>query len=128
VIFEGLERARLDAIGVSWLIGVSKNLLAHPGADNDGVRWLAFEALGGHSAPSEKAGLVHAVKAGLKTRLYDELVELDGHVQDQERFAAAAATWAKAAAAVLPKNLVTPTESRRLPFPTRTVVRHLQAR
>ena len=37
-IFDQVELGRLDAIGVQWLAGVAKNLMAHPGADNDGVR------------------------------------------------------------------------------------------
>jgi cobalamin biosynthesis protein CobT len=53
-IFDWLELARLDAIGVHWLAGVAKNLMAHPGAEHDGVRWLTFEALSGQSAPPEK--------------------------------------------------------------------------
>src|SRR5262245_48022919 len=42
-LFAALEDARLDALGVAWLAGVARNLLSHPGAANDGVRWLAFE-------------------------------------------------------------------------------------
>src|SRR5215470_16348697 len=45
-IFDALELARLDAIGASLLIGligVAANLIAHPGAERDGLRWLAFE-------------------------------------------------------------------------------------
>ena len=41
-IFDALELARLDAIGARWLEGVAKNLLAHPDAQEDGLRWLAF--------------------------------------------------------------------------------------
>jgi cobaltochelatase CobT len=134
VIFEGLERARLDAIGVTWLAGVAQNVLAHPGADNDGVRWLAFEAFSGRHAPPEKAPLVDLVKAGLrskvgpKTCLYDDIAELARHIDDQERFAAAAAAWATAAAAILPQSLVAATESGRVPLATRDVVRHLPKR
>src|SRR5687767_3597750 len=46
-IFDLLELGRLDAIGVHWLAGVARNVMSHPGAENDGVRWLAFEALSG---------------------------------------------------------------------------------
>src|SRR5262252_600051 len=42
-IFDALELARLDAIGASSFVGVAGNLTAHPGADRDGLRWLAFE-------------------------------------------------------------------------------------
>jgi cobalamin biosynthesis protein CobT len=64
-IFEALERGRLDAIGVGWLSGVAKNLMAHPGADSDGVRWLAFESVSDRPAPVEKTTLVDLVRAAL---------------------------------------------------------------
>src|SRR5512143_3463003 len=53
-LYDALEDARLDALGVRWLAGVAKNLLAHPGAGNDGVRWLAFEIFSGQQAPHGK--------------------------------------------------------------------------
>jgi cobaltochelatase CobT len=127
-IFESLERGRLDAIGVSWLSGVAKNLMAHPGADNDGVRWLAFESMSGRPAPVDKTTVVNLVKAALPKRLLQDVMALHACLHDQARFAPAAATWAKAAAAVLPMNLVTPTEAGRLPLLTRDVVRHLPRR
>ena len=127
-IFEALERGRLDAIGVGWLSGVAKNLMAHPGADNDGVRWLAFESMSGRSAPVEKTTVVNLVKAALPERLLKDVTALHACLHDQARFAPAAATWATAAAAVLPMNLVTPTEAGRLPLLTRDVVRHLPRR
>ena len=71
-IFEALERGRLDAIGVGWLSGVARNLMAHPGADNDGVRWLAFES---HERPigaGRKDALVNGVKAALPERLLND--------------------------------------------------------
>src|SRR5215475_8521696 len=46
-IFDALELARLDAIGALSFIGVAVNLLAHPGAERDGLRWLAFETFSG---------------------------------------------------------------------------------
>ena len=127
-IFEAIERGRLDAIGVAWLPGVARNLMAHPGADNDGVRWLAFESLSGRPAPPEKTELVTAVTSALPQRLLEDLIALRTHIEDQTHVAQAAATWATAAAAVLPKSLVSPTEGRRLPLPTRQVVRHLPRR
>ena len=69
-IFDLLELGRLDAIGVQWLAGVAHNLMSHPGTENDGVRWLAFEALSGRRAPREKTQLIETAKAGLKARLY----------------------------------------------------------
>jgi cobalamin biosynthesis protein CobT len=127
-IYEALERGRLDAIGAAWLLGVAKNLLAHPGAENDGVRWLAFEVLGGHKAPREKTTLVEAVSAALPDRLHRELVSLAPIMNNHAQFAPAAASWATAAGAVLPTALVTPTEGGRLPLATREVVRHLPKR
>src|SRR5512134_2466816 len=50
-LFDLLELARLDAIGARWLVGVGRNLVAHPGLDDDGLRWLAFERLSGQAAP-----------------------------------------------------------------------------
>src|SRR5690349_16032154 len=48
-LYSSLEDARLDAIGVQWLAGVAANLLAHPGAGAESLRWLAFEALSGRT-------------------------------------------------------------------------------
>src|SRR5262245_51927436 len=42
-IFDALELARLDAIGARSLAGVAPNLVAHPGADRDGLRWVRAE-------------------------------------------------------------------------------------
>jgi cobaltochelatase CobT len=127
-IFEALERGRLDAIGVGWLPGMAMNLLAHPGADNDGVRWLAFESMSNQRTPAEKTTLVERVRAALPERLLRDLAALHDCLYEQRRFAPAAAAWAKAAGAVLPAALVTPNDSARLPLPTRQVVRHLPRR
>ena len=48
-----------------WLAGIAKNLLAHPGAEHDGLRWLAFEAFSGRPAPPSKAELAAAVRSGV---------------------------------------------------------------
>src|SRR5215212_2461706 len=53
-IYDALALARLDALGVQWLPGIATNLLAHPGTDDDGVRWLAFAAFSGQRPPIEK--------------------------------------------------------------------------
>ena len=127
-IFDLLELGRLDAIGVHWLAGVARNVMSHPGAENDGVRWLAFEALSGRVAPREKTPLVEAVKAGLKARLYEELLELSAHLHDQRHFAVSASRWATAAAAALPKTLLAPVEKGQLPLPSREVLRQLPRR
>ena len=127
-IFDLVELGRLDAIGVRWLAGVARNLMSHPGAENDGVRWFAFEALSSRNAPREKTQLVEAVKAGLKARLYDELLELSAYLHDQGQFAASASRWATMAAAALPKKLLAPVEKGQLPLHTREVLRQLPRR
>jgi cobaltochelatase CobT len=127
-IFDLVELGRLDAIGVQWLTGVAKNLLSHPGADNDGVRWLAFECLSGRSAPSEKTRLVGAVRSVLPSPLVSDLAALRSHLVDHSHFAAAAAAWSRAAAAALPQKLLAPIEKGQLPFPGREVLRQLPRR
>lgn len=102
--------------------------MSHPGAENDGVRWFAFEALSSRNAPREKTQLVEAVKAGLKARLYDELLELSAYLHDQGQFAASASRWATMAAAALPKKLLAPVEKGQLPLHTREVLRQLPRR
>src|SRR5215467_1385683 len=99
-IFDALELARLDAIGAQSLTGVANNLLAHPGADRDGLRWLAFEVFSGRLSPAVKTELVAAVRASLPPSLIDGLVglvALTGALRDQARFARAAAGWSRAA-------------------------------
>jgi cobaltochelatase CobT len=127
-IFDLLELGRLDAIGVHWLAGIAKNLMAHPGAENDGVRWLAFECLSARGAPPEKTRLAQAVAAALPRRLLDELTSLRARVGDQPYIAAAAAAWSRAAGAVLPRSLLAPAEKGQLPLPTRDVRRQLSRR
>ncbi len=127
-IFDLVELGRLDAIGVQWLAGVAKNLLSHPGADNDGVRWLAFECLSGRSAPAEKTRLVASVRSALPPQLVNDLAALRSHLLDHARFAAEAAAWSRAAGAALPSKLLAPIEKGQLPFPGREVLRQLPRR
>jgi cobaltochelatase CobT len=127
-VFDLVELGRLDAVGVQWLAGVGKNLMAHPGADNDGIRWLAFECLSGRSAPPEKTRLVDAVRSALPPRLVEELNRLRPHLADQEAMARAAAAWSRAAGAALPNTLLAPVEKGQLPFPAREVLRKLPRR
>ena len=96
-IFDALELARLDALGALLLTGVANNLLAHPDADRDGLRWLAFEVFSGRSSPTVKTELAAAVRASLPPSLIDGLVALEGALRDQARFAHAAASWSRAA-------------------------------
>jgi cobaltochelatase CobT len=96
-LFDAVEQARLDALGTSWLPGIAHNLLAHPGADDDGVRWLVFEAISGRAAPTDKQVLAAKVKAELPRELAEGLTALRERTLDQSAFAAAAAEWVQAA-------------------------------
>jgi cobaltochelatase CobT len=96
-IFDALELARLDAIGARSLVGVAGNLTAHPGADRDGLRWLAFEEFSGHRSPNVKAELAAAVRSSLPPSLLDELRSLGADLRDQPRFAELCASWSRAA-------------------------------
>ena len=91
-LFDALELARLDTIGVQWLQGVAKNLLSHPGIEPDGVRWLAFEALSGLAAPREKADLVGRLRKQLPRNVADGLASLSAFSRDQQRFSEEAAS------------------------------------
>ncbi len=127
-IFDLIELGRLDAIGVQWLAGVAKNLIAHPGAENDGVRWLAFECLSGRAAPPDKTPLVQAVRSALPARLVNELTALRHQLLEHPHIASAAAAWSRTAAATLPGRLLAPIEKGQLPLPTREVLRQLPRR
>jgi hypothetical protein len=96
-IFDAIELARLDAIGALSLTGVAGNLLAHPGAERDGLRWLAFEVFSSCNPPTLKAELVAAVRASLPPALLDGLAELAGDLRNHSSFADAAAHWSRAA-------------------------------
>ena len=96
-LFDAVEQARLDALGTGWLPGIARNLLAHPGADDDGVRWLVFETISGRTAPKEKQLLAASVRTHLPRELADGLSELRRCAADQTAFAAAAAAWVLAA-------------------------------
>ncbi len=96
-LFDAVEQARLDALGAQWLPGIARNLVAHPGADDDGVRWLAFEVLSGQPAPKEKRALTARVRTTLPQNLLADLAGLRDRARDQTRFAAAAAAWVRAA-------------------------------
>ncbi len=101
-IYDALELARLDAIGARWLAGVAQNLSAHPGREQDGLRWLAFELLSGHDAPLGKRALVDGVRTALPHDLLDQLRALGDDLRAQARFAERSAAWARAAGAFLP--------------------------
>ena len=101
-LFDALELARLDTIGMQWLQGVAKNLLSHPGNEPDGVRWLAFEALSGLAAPREKADLARKLRKQLPMNVADGLASLSAFSRDQQRFSEEAATWVRSAVAHIP--------------------------
>ena len=123
-LFDGLEQARLDARGSRWLPGIARNLVAHPGAEDDGLRWLAFEMLAGRSAPPGKIPLAAAVRATLPPPLLDELAGLSAWVDDQSRFAAAAAAWVRKAQGYVPPSSAVPDGTQALALPIRYVDRY----
>jgi len=127
-LFTALEQARLDAIGALWLPGIAKNLLAHPGAERDGLRWLAFESLSAMAAPKEKAPLVARLRSHLPSRLVERLSTLSEHLKDQATFAEAAAAWVRAASGHMPPDDAP--SVRALPFqmPQKVVIRNLPRR
>src|SRR5688572_8854206 len=95
--FDAVEQARLDVLGTRWLPGIARNLVAHPGADDDGIRWLTFEVLSGTAAPANKSALVDRLKASLPATLLEGLRQLRNDMGNQARFSAAAAEWVRAA-------------------------------
>jgi cobaltochelatase CobT len=101
-LYDALALARLDALGVRWLAGVAVNLLAHPGAEDDGARWLAFERLSGRDAPDVKKPMVARIRQALPPPLLDRLSALAAVVDQQSDFAAAAGAWARDAVACVP--------------------------
>jgi cobaltochelatase CobT len=103
-LFDAVEQARLDALGANWLPGIARNLLAHPGAEDDGVRWLVFEAISGRPAPKEKKALAARAKSELPEDLLNGLVTFCDSARDQSTFAAAAARWVLAARGHLPRE------------------------
>ena len=127
-LFAALEDARLDALGVQWLAGVARNLLAHPGAQNDGLRWLAFEIFSGQPAPGSKNAMVARVRAALPSSLIDELRALGAVLDDQRRFGTAASAWAEQAALQVPLVEEPGDTRKQIELRTRTVTRPLPDR
>ena len=120
-LFDAVEQARLDALGAQWLPGMAHNLLAHPGADNDGVRWLAFEVLSGRPTPVEKRALVTRVRDDLPNDLINGLDSLRAHANDQAAFAAAAAAWVRAARGYVPLDQASATPGQTFTLPLRYI-------
>jgi cobaltochelatase CobT len=127
-VFAALEDARLDALGLRWLSGMGKNLLAHPDAARDGVRWLALEIFSGYPAPSVTRELAAVVRSALPEGLLDRLKALGAEVEDQPRFAPNAATWVRDAVSHLPRLEPLPDDWKRIALRTRVVGRALPGR
>jgi cobaltochelatase CobT len=128
-LFDAIELARLDALGARWLRGVAANLVAHPGMDDDGPRWLAFESLSGHAAPREKADLIKAARKRLPAALVQRLQALDAVRENQTAFAVAAAVWAADAVRYIPRPEPAGDTLARVTLPKRDVrLRQLPAR
>jgi cobaltochelatase CobT len=116
-LFDTLEQARLDALGARWLTGIANNLLAHPGPEPDGLRWLAFESLTGLGAPKEKTAAAEKVRRRLPPALIPRLTGLAAFLTDQDRFAREAALWIRDAAPHVPREDVA--SASPLPFELR---------
>jgi cobaltochelatase CobT len=101
-MFDALEQARLDAIGARWLRGVATNLLAHPGTERNGLRWLVFEALSGVGAPKEKKAEVAGIQRTVPAHIAGGLANLAALRKDQHSFGEAAALWVHEAASHIP--------------------------
>lgn len=111
-LFDALGLARLDALGVGWLAGVAHNLLAFPGIDDDGVRWVAFEIFSGAPIPREKADLAARTRTHLTASLLAELTAVAANLDDYPRFAAVAAEWCRRASGDVPAPVVAPARDR----------------
>jgi cobaltochelatase CobT len=123
-LFDILEAARLDALGSRWLPGMAKNLLAYPGAEDDGLRWLAFEGFSGSEGPAEKQLLGRRVRDELPSALRAGLAALADVAADQDRFAPAAADWAARASDYLTPESTTTGAAPQVLLPVRVVDRY----
>jgi len=101
-IYDALELARLDALGARWLQGVAQNLTSHPGRDQDGLRWLAFEVFSGTPVPTGKRALVDAIRTALPHDLIESLNRLADVLRAHAPFAERSAAWAQSAATFVP--------------------------
>jgi cobaltochelatase CobT len=119
-LFDALELGRLDAIGARWLPGIARNLLAHPGSGQNGLRWLGFEIFSALAVPTDKTEIVAHQRRHLPTHLLARLNELSAALNDQARFAEASARWVRDAAAHVPRS-DTPADNAR-PFELRKKV------
>jgi len=113
-IYDALALARLDALGVRWLRGVARNLLAHPGQDEGAVRWMAFEVFAGRDAPDDKRAAVRRIRTSLGARHQASLHDLASTLDDFARFGELAAAWAERTA-TSSRPLATPDAAPPLP-------------
>ena len=128
-LFDLLELARLDAIGSNWLEGIARNLVAHPGLEDDGLRWLAFVRWSGRSAPPEKAPLIAALTRRLPSSLSARLADIAALRDDAAAFATAASKWAIDASAHVPPAKGSGDGPGQVALPRRDVrLRHLPKR
>jgi cobaltochelatase CobT len=123
-MFDAIEQARLDALGVHWLPGMARNLLAHPGAEDDGVRWLVFETVSGERAPHVKAALTARIKSALPVDLLHRLNALRDAAQNQSAFAAAAAEWIQVARTYVRRERPAVDAGQTLALPLRYIDRY----
>lgn len=96
-LFDALSAARLDTLGVRWLVGMAANLLEYPGPGPAGVRWCAFGAFSDQPVPPARDEAARHASRQLSSPLLASLRALGDLVDDHQRFAAAAAEWAIAA-------------------------------
>jgi cobaltochelatase CobT len=122
-LFRILELGRLDALGARWMRGVADNLTRHPGTDDDGVRWLVFEAASGVSAPREKQAPIGKARRELSSSLLRSLDGLAPLVARHDAFAEAAARWVREAHGSFSPAEEPPPGPHRVQLPTRVVER-----
>jgi hypothetical protein len=111
-LYDALEQARTDALGARWLTGVARNLLAFPGLDDDGLRWLAFECFSGMRVPPAKGEAADKARASVTGPLLDQLVSLAAVAGEQAPFARAAAAWCTSAVGAAPLPVMRESGSR----------------
>jgi cobaltochelatase CobT len=106
-VFEGIEQARVEALGAQRMAGVAANLaahleeryrrqgFAHVGERDeamlaDAVRLLAREALTGAAPPPSTRRMLGEWRPYLEGRIGRDFLELQRHLQDQGAYAKAA--------------------------------------
>ncbi len=102
-IFDGVEQARVEALGVRRMVGVGANLTAmleeryrREGLDRvmdrseatlpEAMRLLVREALTGEPPPPAAKAMVDAWRSIMEGQVARDLVELDAAIQDQDSY------------------------------------------